>query len=423
MIQVYKFGGAAVKNAEGVKNLAKIVAQNSSGPLLMVVSAMGETTNALEKLTHEYVGGLSGTHAVFDEIKMFHKGMMDALFEDENHGVYDEVANVFVEIDWILEDEPHPDFDFNYDQIVSVGELVSTRIISAYFNHIGLKNQWLDARGMIQTDNTYREAEVDWNKTRLMVQDTALPILSNKIIVTQGFIGGTSENYTTTLGREGSDYSAAIFAFCLNAQSLTTWKDVPGIYNSDPKIYPDAQKYVSLPYSEALEMAYYGANIIHPKTIKPLQNASIPLVVRSFYDLQETGTIIGQAENLNLRNAAIIVKNNQVLISLSTKDFSFITEDHLSQLFQAFSSSHIKINMMQNSALSFSVCFDWDEMRFEKLSDLLHHDYKIKYNTGLELITIRHHKKELVDEICKDRTVLMEQLSRNTAQLVLKKLD
>lgn len=420
MIQVYKFGGASVKDAEGVINLSKIITLNNKESLLIVVSAMGKTTNALEKLTDAYVSQSDNIYTLFEEIKNDHQQILTDLFEDKSHPVFDDVANTFIEIDWILEDKPHPDYDFNYDQLVSVGELVSTKIISAYLNLAGLTNEWIDARGYIQTDNTYRDGQVDWKKTCNAIQNTLPELLQKKIVVTQGFIGGTSENFTTTLGREGSDYTAAIFASCLKAERMTIWKDVPGVLNADPKLFNDTVKYNELPYSEALEMSYYGATIIHPKTIKPLQNANIPLFVKPFLNPAESGTIISEwAKNLT-DIPAIIVKKDQLLVSLSTKDFSFITEDHLSEIFKALADAHIKVNLMQISALSFSVCFDRNEKRFKELSESLENTFKIKYNTDIELITIRHFKYDLIEKLSNNRTILMEQFSRNTAQLVLK---
>ncbi len=420
MIQVFKFGGASVKDAEGVKNLGHIISLNGDKHLLIIVSAMGKTTNALEKLTDAYIAQSDTVHLLLDEIKAYHEQILNNLFENRSHPVFDEIANAFIEIDWILEDEPHPGYDFNYDQIVSVGELVSTKIISAYLNQCGLKNEWLDARGYIHTDNTYREGRVDWDKTCKEIQNKLPAILQKQLAITQGFIGGTSENFTTTLGREGSDYTAAIFASCLNAKSVTIWKDVPGVLNADPKLFKETHKYDALPYSEALEMTYYGATVIHPKTIKPLQNAKIPLLVKPFLAPSESGTIINETATISSAIPAIIVKKDQLLASLSTKDFSFITENHLSDIFKAFADAHIKINLMQVSALSFSVCFDEDETRFKKLVGYLDPDFKIKYNTGLELITIRHFKRDLIEKLSRNRTVLMEQFSRNTAQLILK---
>jgi aspartate kinase len=279
---VFKFGGASVKDAVGIANLAKVVDQYKDQKLLIVVSAMGKTTNALEKLAQAYFDQADDMQDIYEGIKQYHYDIMAELFESDNR-VFDDVANTFVEIDWMLEDEPHDDYDFIYDQIVSVGELVSTRIVAAYLNKIGLKTQWLDVRGYIHTDNHFREGNVIWNKTRDSIALSIPSQLETSIVVTQGFLGGTSENFTTTLGREGSDYTASIFASCLGAESVTTWKDVPGILNADPKLFEDTVKFEELSYNEAIEMTYYGATVIHPKTIKPLQNAGIPLLVRNCY--------------------------------------------------------------------------------------------------------------------------------------------
>lgn len=420
MIQVFKFGGASVKDAQGIKNLARIVELNRGKKLLMVISAMGKTTNALEQLTHAYVHGADNLYAIYEDIRSYHQNILLELFEDDQLPIFDEIANTFIEIDWMLEDEPHPDYDFNYDQIVSVGELVSSKIVSAYLNFCGLKTQWIDARSYIQTDNNYREGHVNWEKSCATIQNKLPEILEHQFILTQGFIGGTSENFSTTLGREGSDYSAAIFASCLKAESVTIWKDVPGVLNADPKLFTNTRKYHELPYSEALEMTYYGATIIHPKTIKPLQNANIPLLVKPFLAPEEAGTRINTYALVSTEHPAIIVKKNQVLASISAKDFSFITEDHLSEIFKVFADIRVKMNMMQISALSFSVCFDHDDQKFSKLLSHLQESFKVKYNTDLELITIRYFKRETIQELSENKTVLLEQLSRNTAQLVLK---
>lgn len=418
MIEVFKFGGASVKDAEGVKNVARIVAQHKDKKLLIVVSAMGKTTNALESLTDAYVNGNQSCHDTLNKVREYHQQILDELFP-QTHKIHDDVANLFVEIDWVLEDEPHENYDFNYDQIVSVGELVSSKIISSYLSEQGLQNLWADARSYIQTDNIYREGGVNWEHTRKLITQSLTQALEKQFVITQGFIGGTSENFTTTLGREGSDYSAAIFAACLNAGSVTIWKDVPGVLNADPKLFTKTQKYSELPYSEAIEMAYYGASIIHPKTLKPLQNSGIPLYVRPFSAPDEPGTLVTES-NVQINIPAIIVKRNQVLLSLSTKDFSFITEDHLSSIFKAFAQLSIKVNVMQNSALSFSASFDWNERVLGNLRSLLGEEFKIKYNSNLELITVRHFQRELLNELCEGKTVLLEQLSRNTAQLVVK---
>ncbi|OCX51495.1 aspartate kinase [Mucilaginibacter sp. PPCGB 2223] len=418
-MQVYKFGGASVKDAAGIINLAEIIRKNKDKQLLIVVSAMGKTTNALEKLTRAYVEQNEEMHEMFDGIKQYHHDIMAKLFAP-NHPVFDEVNNTFVEIEWAIEEEPHDDFDFIYDQIVSIGELVSTRIVNAYLNHCGIKSHWLDARGCIHTDNTYREGMVDWDNTCKSIQQQLPKLLEKGVVITPGFVGGTSENFTTTLGREGSDYTASIFAACLKAESVTIWKDVPGVLNADPKLFADTKKYDELSYAEAIEMTYYGASVIHPKTIKPLQNANIPLLVKPFMHPDEAGTIIRESDFITFDTPVIIVKPNQVLLSISTKDYSFISENHLSDIFRAFAQCHIKVNTMQNSARSFSVCFDYDAERFEKLLKMFEQDFRIKYNNGLTLITVRHYKQELLKGLTAGKVVLLEQLSRNTVQMVVK---
>ena len=415
---VFKFGGASVKDAAGIANLAQIVKKYAHEQMLIVVSAMGKTTNALEVLAKAYFNEADDVHALYEDIKQYHYTILHELF-DEAHPVFDEIANTFVEIDWMLEDKPVDTYDFIYDQLVSVGELLSTRIVTAYLNHTGLTTKWLDVRGYIHTDNTYREGVVDWDKTCASIQQDVPALLTNGIIVTQGFLGGTSENFTTTLGREGSDYTASIFANCLQAESVTTWKDVPGILNADPKFFNDTVKFDELSYTEAMEMTYYGASVIHPKTIKPLQNAGIPLLVKPFNNPDATGTIIGKTENQRFEKAIIIVKQNQVLISLSAKDYSFISENHLSKVYLLFAQNQVKVNVMQTSALSLSVCFDWVEERFMQLLSQLKQEFNVKYNNQLSLITLRHYQYDLLQELVNGKKVLLEQLSRNTAQVVV----
>ncbi|WP_207426349.1 aspartate kinase [Pedobacter sp. SYSU D00535] len=419
MAEVFKFGGASVKDAEGIKNLAKIIQLYKDKQLLIVVSAMGKTTNALEELTKAYAEQRDDVQAVLEGIKAYHERVMLELFGDASHPVFDEIANTFVEVEWMLEDEPQDDFDFIYDQIVSIGELLSTRIVSNYLAHSGVPVKWIDARSYIHTDNTYREGRVDWKRTCTAIETQLASQLSSHIVITQGFIGGTSENFTTTLGREGSDYTAAIFASCLKADAVTIWKDVPGVLNADPKLFENTVKYEELSYRDALEMTFYGATVIHPKTIKPLQNGKIPLYVKPFLDPHAPGTCIKESEVV-ITQPAIIVKNNQVLLSISTKDLAFITEDHLCDIYGIFAKARVKINMMQLSAISFSACFDWDEKRFKKLEVLLDGQFRIKYNQDLKLYTVRHFQQAVIGELTARKTVLLEQTSRHTAQIVVK---
>lgn len=419
MIKVFKFGGFAVSDSKSIKHLSEIISKNLESEILIIVSAMGKTTDALEKLCKSFVEKTDDASEILNKIKQFHDKVMLELFENRDHPVFDEVANTFVEIEWMLEDEPHPDYDFNYDQIVSIGEFLSSRIVAAFLNQNKIDAKWVDARDFIHTDNTYREGIIDLEKTKSSIQ-TLKNTLSQHVVVSQGFIGGTSENFTTTLGREGSDYSAAIFASCLEAESLTVWKDVSGIMNADPRLFSDAQKYDELPYSEALEMAYYGATIIHPKTVKPLQNADVPLYVKPFLEPNEKGTLIHSLAKLDNNITAKIVKQNQMLMSISTKDFSFIDEHILIFLLQSISKVNIKINMMQRSALSLSICFNQDEIKLEKLLAILKDKFNCKYNQDLSLLTLRHYKKNEIESFTIGKTVIIEQFSRNTAQIIFK---
>lgn len=418
-MQVYKFGGASVQDADGVINVKNIIEKQQGFPLLIVVSAMGKTTNMLELLTKAYVQQSDEIQSIFLAVKRFHYQIMEQLFA-KNNAVFNEVENSFVEIDWILEEEPHDDYDFIYDQIVSIGELVSTRIVAAYLNYCEIATTWIDARSYILTDNTYREGVIDWENTKKQINNDVPDLLDRGLVLTQGFLGGTSENYTTTLGREGSDYSAAVFAACLNATSVTIWKDVPGVLNADPKLFNDTQKFDELSYAEAIEMTYYGATVIHPKTIKPLRNAHIPLYVKPYLSPDQAGTKISEDGINNSGIPIIIVKSNQVLVSIASKDFSFITENHLSEIFSTVAKLHIKINMMQISALSFTICIDFEDESFKELARLLtNQQFDFKYNKDLHLYTVKHYRVETTDALRKNRTVLLEQHSRNTAQLVV----
>ena len=417
---VFKFGGASVKDAEGVINLAQIVKRYPKEKLLIVVSAMGKMTNKLEALTRAYLHGeQEETHQLFEEVKAYHFGILEKLFPDHKNPVYNDIANSFVEIDWLIEEEPDDAPDYIYDQIVSIGEIVSTKIVAAYLSMDGNNAKWLDARNFIQTDNNYREGNVNWEKTEQEIQNNLAPILEHQIGVTQGFIGGTSENFTTTLGREGSDYSAAIFASCLNAQSLTIWKDVPGVLNADPKWFDETERIPQLSYHDAIELAYYGATVIHPKTIKPIQNKNIPLYVRSFLHPEAEGTDITASEN-QLPVPSFIFKVQQVLISIFPKDFSFIIEENLSDIFSLFHKHKVKINTMLNSAISFSVSIDEDPEKLQKLIEELSVHYKVKYNTGLELVTIRYYNQQTIDRVTVNKNILLEVKSRHTCQIVMK---
>jgi len=422
-MKVFKFGGASVKDADSVKNVAEIIRLFPGEPLVVVISAMGKTTNALEKVVKAHCEKNGEANQFLQEVKSYHEGVLENLFPDQNAEVYGKVNNLFVEIDWVLEEEPRT-YDFVYDQIVSVGELISTSIVQAYLDAQGIACKWLDIRDCIHTDNTYREGKVDWEESEKRVKQTFPALINdrNPIVVTQGFIGATSENYTTTLGREGSDYTAAIIAYLLNAESVTIWKDVPGVLNADPKFFNDAQKLEQLSYHDAIELAYYGASVIHPKTIKPLENKDIPLYVKSFLQPQAKGTVVGKDLTTKPQVPSFIFKSNQVLVSLAAKDFAFIAEENLSSIFATFVKCGVKMNLMQNSAISFSVCFDDDPFKTKKLIDLLKKDYWVRYNEGLQLYTIRYYYPSTIENLSQGREILLEQRSRTTAQLVMKEI-
>jgi len=421
-MKVFKFGGASVKDAAAVKNVTKILAGFTDDKLVVVVSAMGKTTNALEKVVNAYFYKTGDASAALNEVKEFHHKIMMDLFSVPTHPIFDIVNNIFVEIDWVIEEEPAKGFAFAYDQIVSTGELISTRIISAYLALNGVENNWLDARDVIATDNNYREGNINWETTQKLCKEKFIPLLSapGKKVITQGFIGGTSENFTTTLGREGSDYSAAIFAYCLSADAVFIWKDVPGVLNADPKFYTDAQKLDKMSYHDAIELAYYGASVIHPKTIKPLENRDIPLHVRSFMNPDLPGTMIGKDLQTKPLIPSFIFKENQLLLSISAKDFSFIAEDNLSEIFGLFAKSGIKINLMQNSAISFSVCIDNDTFKVPPVVETLRQTYKVLYNENLQLFTVRHYYPSTVEMLTAGKEILLEQRSRHTAQFVVR---
>jgi len=417
-MKVFKFGGASVKDADAVRNVAAILKRFPNENIIVVISAMGKMTNALEKLADAFFYKIEDSSVVLNEIKKFHFDIVDLLFSDKNHSVYTELHNTFVELDWAIEDAPTADYNYEYDKIVSMGEVISTKIVSVYLNETGIKNTWEDVRDFIKTDNTYREGKVDWDVTSQLCK--SLKDL-NGIIITQGFIGGTSENFTTTLGREGSDYTAAILAFTTDAESVTIWKDVPGVLNADPKYFDDTKKLEQLSYQDAIELAYFGASVIHPKTIKPLQNKKIPLYVKSFLHPEKAGTVIND-ELTPLPIPCFIFKLNQVLISISPKDFSFIVEENFSDIFNLFAEKHIKVNVMQNSAISFSVSVDADERKLPDLIKTLEKDYRVRYNDNLELITIRYYDQATIDRVTRNKTILLEVKSRNTVQLVVKQI-
>lgn len=418
-MKVFKFGGASVKNAAAVRNVGEVLNAFEGEELLVVVSAMGKTTNALEQLALAYFEKKENKNELYKVVKNFHDEIIKDLLRVGSANTYNDIENLFIELECDLETIPNKNFDKVYDQIVSYGEIFSSRILSAYLNEAGIKNRWMDAQNFICTDNTYREGKVDWDITNNLIANKLKPIVKKQMVVTQGFIGKNKDNFTVTLGREGSDYSAAIFAYGLDAENVTIWKDVAGVMNADPKKFADAIKIDAISYPKAIEMAYYGATVIHPKTIQPLQSKHIPLFVKSFIDPSAEGTKVGVSKEEEVHLPTVISKGNQMLLSISSKDFSFIVEDNLSKIFSAFAQHKVKINLMQNSAISFSVCIDSDAKKIAQLIKTLESDYTIKTNEGVELLTISNYSENGFSRFIKDKKLLIEQKTRNTVQLVV----
>ncbi len=427
--KVFKFGGASVKDAAAVRNLADIVSDRVEDNVLLVVSAMGKTTNMLEKVLAEYrrAGGRPEGEPL-RTVMDYHEGIMSDLFPDRSDPVYPAVSSLFDELRSKLQDV-EPDYDRHYDRTVCYGELVSTTIVSAYLNRRGIPSAWLDARGFVVTDRCWRSALVDWDETARRIRPLNSRYKPGSVFVVQGFIGGTADGRdSTTLGREGSDYTAAIFANCLDAEEVTIWKDVSGLLNADPKRFSDTVKIPRISYSEAIELAFYGATIIHPKTIKPLQNKGISLKVQSFLDPSSDPTVIDGSEDSrsSSRSASVpsyIVKDHQTLVSISPRDYSFMNEHNLQIIFATCDELHIHANMMQTSALMLSICFDYDEAKLKGLLSRLSDRFSIKYNVGLQLFTVRHYRPEgptPTEKAFLDRkNIMVRQSSRSTLQYVL----
>lgn len=420
-MKVFKFGGASLKDAAGVKNVASILQGFKNESIIVVVSAMGKTTNALEEVIAAHAKQTGKAQELYDALKEKHYAIMRELF-DEGDEAFSLVNDTFVEGEWVLEEKPAEDYDYMYDQIVCVGELVSSKITAAYLNKIGLKTNWLDARDVVATDNTFREGWVNWDKTKAHAKKIVSPLLAGGgFVLTQGFIGSTSENFTTTLGREGSDYSAAIFSYCLDAESMTIWKDVPGVLNADPRLFENVIKLDRLSYKEAIEMTYYGAQVIHPKTIKPLQNKNIPMFVKSFLDPSAPGTEISSDQE-DTYPPIVVVEKNQALLHISTTDYSFVAEQHMAKLFGKLADLRLFVNMMQNTAISFTICVPNIPDRIAKFVKDVSDEFKVKTQEDLELITIRHFTPETIDNLKKGKMVLFEERIRNTMQMVVKNI-
>jgi len=416
-MRIFKFGGASVKDAEGVKNLVKVLKQTGHDNVLVIVSAMGKTTNALEKVIHNYFNNTKELQSSIQDIKKYHNAILLDLFESDSHKVFNSVSLLFKDLSSFFSTNKSPDYNFVYDQVVGYGELVSSAIVSAYLNEINIKNNWLDVREFIKTDNYYRNAKIDWKATQELISKG---IKTNQLNITQGFLGSDANNFTTTLGREGSDYTAAIFAYCLNATSATIWKDVPGVLNADPRYFENAQLLNEISYREAIELAFYGASVIHPKTLQPLQQKEIPFFVKSFLRPENDGTCIGKGKRLEPLIPCFIVKKNQVLIELSSLDFSFIVEENISEIFNLLHSYKMKVDVIQNSAISFSVCIDNTYNNLDRLLLHLKAKFKVTYHENVALYTIRHYTKQAVHKLEEHKTVLLKQIYNETVQIVTK---
>jgi aspartate kinase len=416
-MRIFKFGGASVKDAEGIKNVFSVLEKVGHEDTLLVISAMGKTTNALELVIKNYFEKSNELHSSLQEVKKYHYQILMDLFEDEEHDVYFAVNNHFADLEYFIRSNKSPNYNFVYDQVVSYGEIISTTIVSHYFAQAGLKNNWIDVRNFIKTDNTYRDANVDWEKTQ---QYISKGVKKKALNITQGFLGSDENNFTTTLGREGSDYTAAIFAYCLNAESVTIWKDVPGVMNADPRVFENAILLNQISYREAIELAFYGATVIHPKTLQPLQRKEIPLHVKSFINPLLPGTSVSKGKDLEPQTPCYIVKRDQLLISLSSIDFSFIMEENISEIFALFHQYKMKVSLIQNSAISFSVSVEDKFGNFNELKAILSKKFKVSYNENVSLYTIRHFTAAAAEMVEKGKTVLLKQISRETMQIVTK---
>jgi aspartate kinase len=417
-MKVFKFGGASVKDAESVRNIASILNKYSDN-LVVVISAMGKTTNALERVLHAYIGGnRESALAELRSIYEYHLEIAGDLLQDKQHALFGELAHIFDGLEKKMEEGPKSSYNEEYDQLVSWGEIISTIIVSSYLNNAGTPNEWTDARQFLKTDGTFREGRVDWDMTSRRISER-FNFRHTRLYITQGFIGSTVNNLTTTLGREGSDYTAAILAYVLAADSVTVWKDVPGVLNADPKWFDETVRLEKISYVDAIELAYYGASVIHPKTIQPLKNKGIKLFVKSFLHPADPGTVIGENDYEKLI-PSFIFKIDQVLIHVHPMDFSFVAEDNLEKIFRCFAIFGLKVNLMQNSAVSFDVCVNNDKSRIPGVIAGLEKEFRVSFTTGLELITIRYFDDATIARVLINKDLLLSQRTKTTIQMVVK---
>ncbi|MBA5793593.1 aspartate kinase [Flavobacterium sp. xlx-214] len=416
-MKVFKFGGASIKDPQAIRNVFNVLQTVGYNNSLIIASAMGKTTNALEDVVNAYFKKPEELKNAIQIIKNYHLDITNDLFENKNHLVFDKINVLFGEMEFFLSINKSPNYNFVYDQIVSYGEILSTTILSYFFNDQSIENVWIDARNLIKTDTTYRDGMVDWQATEQNIKNQ---LQGQKLYITQGFIGSDPNHFSVTLGREGSDYSAAIFAYCLDAESVTIWKDVPGVLNADPRYFEDTVLLNHISYHEAIELAFYGASVIHPKTLQPLQRKEIPLYVKSFVNPTLPGTAVSKGVDLDPATSCFIVKKNQLLVSISSKDFSFIMEHQVSDIFKTFAEQHIKVNVIQNSAISFTVCVEDKFGNFETILNDLSNNFNVTYNEDVSLYTIRHFTDEAAQKVLTNQTVLLKQINRETMQIVTK---
>jgi len=416
-MRIYKFGGASVKDAEGIKNLFSIMKKEGFDKTLLIISAMGKTTNAFELVVKNYFENQNELQYSINQIFEFHNTVLLELFSEKNYEVFKDIKLIFDNLKVFLKRNKSPNYSFVYDQVVPCGEILSTKIISAFLNLSGVKSNWLDSRELIKTDSNYRDADIHWKLTQKNISES---IDKKKLNITQGFIGSNQNNFNTTLGREGSDYSAAIYAYCLNAQSLTIWKDVPGVLNADPRVFknPILLDYIS--YTEAIELAFYGASVIHPKTLQPLQKKEIPLFVKSFLNPKGKGTAISRGIKIKPEVPCFIVKRNLNLLKLSSLDFSFIVEENISEIFQVLHENKMKVDLIQNSAISFSVCVYDKFNRLKELLSILKATFKVECVENVNLFTIRHFDEKSSNEILKNNELILEQRTDDVLQLIVR---
>lgn len=414
-MKIFKFGGVSVKSADAIKNLVTILKREGFDNTLVVISAMGKMTNAFEKVVDDYVKNNETLSNSIDVTRNYHHKICEDLFP-KGHVVFMEIELIFGKLSGFMAMNRSKNFDFIYDQIVSCGELLSTKIVSFHLEDQQITNTWIDVRTCIYTDTNFRAATVNWKQTKINIQNN----ITSKLSITQGFIAGGGTNQTTTLGREGSDYTAAIFAYCLNASSVTIWKDVAGVLNADPRYFNNTVLLKQISYKEATEMAFYGASVIHPKTLKPLENKQIPLFVRSFNNLKSVGTAVQKGISIVPKTPCFIQKKSQYLVSISAKDFSFMVESNLSHVFQLLNDFKLKVNLIQNSALSFSVCVEDNYDQFQEFIKIVQQNYTVYYNSDTTLYTIRYATKKAVKMIEEKGEVLLKQATKQTVQIVLK---